>query len=160
MSVYDLFRGFFGFQGGNRPRDPFFGGITREEEDDEEDEDDDGGPSFGPRGFGAFGGFGFPFGPGGMRFHDAFGFEELFRDFNDLFSDMGAVGLPSRPLGESGHTSPLLPPCYGDPGSCSSARPFIQGCLGALLALAQCYVTPGERRGLSSRSPPPFCLGH
>ncbi|XP_067328391.1 HCLS1-associated protein X-1 [Anolis sagrei] len=112
MSVYDLFRGFFGFQGGNRPRDPFFGGITREEDEEDDDEDDEGGPSFGPRGFGSFGGFGFPFGPGGMRFHDAFGFEELFRDFNDLFSDMGAVGLPSRPLEMPGLEAPPPP---GDP---------------------------------------------
>ncbi|XP_042295700.1 HCLS1-associated protein X-1 isoform X2 [Sceloporus undulatus] len=96
MSVYDLFRGFFGFGGERlRPRDPFFGGIMWD--DDEDDDNDDGGPSFEARGFEDFG-FGFTFGPGGMRFRNAFGFEELFRDFNDLFSEMGTLGLPSRPF--------------------------------------------------------------
>ncbi|XP_077177792.1 HCLS1-associated protein X-1 [Paroedura picta] len=92
MSLYDLLRGFFGFRGERRSRDPFFGGITREDEDDEDDEDD-GGPSFGPSN--DFG-FGFTFGPGGVRFHDNFGFDQLFQDFNSLFDEVGAWTLPPR----------------------------------------------------------------
>ncbi|XP_073179738.1 HCLS1-associated protein X-1 isoform X1 [Lepidochelys kempii] len=92
MSLYELFRGFFGFPRGRRPRDPFFGGITRDE--DEEDEyDEDGGPSFGVR---PTEDFGFSF--SGMRFHDNFGFGELFRDFNELFNEMGAWTLPCQPF--------------------------------------------------------------
>ncbi|XP_024087816.1 HCLS1-associated protein X-1 isoform X3 [Pongo abelii] len=56
MSLFDLFRGFFGFPG---PR------------------------SFSPG--------------GGIRFHDNFGFDDLVRDFNSIFSDMGAWTLPSHP---------------------------------------------------------------
>ncbi|XP_055979184.1 HCLS1-associated protein X-1 isoform X5 [Sorex fumeus] len=56
MSLFDLFRGFFGFSG---PR------------------------SFSPE--------------VGMRFHDNFGFDELIRDFNSIFNEMGAWTLPSRP---------------------------------------------------------------
>ncbi|XP_043358177.1 HCLS1-associated protein X-1 isoform X1 [Dermochelys coriacea] len=92
MSLYELFRGFFGFPRGRRPRDPFFGGITRDE--DEEDEyDEDGGPSFGVP---PTEDFGFSF--SGMRFHDNFGFDELFRDFNELFNEMGAWTLPCQPF--------------------------------------------------------------
>lgn len=32
-----------------------------------------------------------------MRFHDNFGFDDLVRDFNNIFSEMGAWTLPSRP---------------------------------------------------------------
>ncbi|XP_053224705.1 HCLS1-associated protein X-1 [Podarcis raffonei] len=91
MSLYDVFRGFFGFPGERRPRDPFFGGITR---DDDDDDDEDG---FGARHPGDFG-FGFTFSPGGMRFHDTFGFDELFQDFNNLFQEMGVRSLPSGPF--------------------------------------------------------------
>ncbi|XP_036617230.1 HCLS1-associated protein X-1-like [Trichosurus vulpecula] len=101
MSLFDLFQGFFGFPGPQRPRDPFFGGMTREEEDEDEEEEGGGG-SWGSR----FGGprspedftFGFSFGPGDeMRFHDNFGFDELIRDFNCIFGDMGGWTLPSCP---------------------------------------------------------------
>nr|XP_055162904.1 HCLS1-associated protein X-1-like [Nyctereutes procyonoides] len=34
---------------------------------------------------------------GGMRFHDNFGFDDLIRDFNNIFSKMEAWTLPSRP---------------------------------------------------------------
>ncbi|XP_072503196.1 HCLS1-associated protein X-1 isoform X2 [Notamacropus eugenii] len=100
MSLFDLFRGFFGFSGPQRPRDPFFGGMTREE-DEEDEEDEGGGGAWGSR-FGGPGApedftFGFSFGPGDeMRFHDNFGFDELIRDFNRIFGDMGAWTLPSR----------------------------------------------------------------
>ncbi|XP_063001669.1 HCLS1-associated protein X-1 [Elgaria multicarinata webbii] len=102
MSLYDLFRGFFGFRGERRHRDPFFGGITRD--DDEEDDDEDG-PFFGARGSDDFG-FGFTFGPGGIRSHDTFGFDELFRDFNNLFSEMGARSLPMHPFEFPGMEAP------------------------------------------------------
>lgn len=83
-------------------RDPFFGGLTRDEDEDDEDEEEEapwGGGSSGfegpqpPEEFG----FGFSFSPGGgMRFHDSFGFDDLIRDFNNLFSDMGTWTLPPR----------------------------------------------------------------
>ncbi|KAM7138337.1 HCLS1-associated protein X-1 isoform 1-T1 [Macrochelys suwanniensis] len=105
MSLYELFRGFFGFPRGRRPRDPFFGGITRDE--DEEDEyDEDGGPSFGA---GPTEDFGFSF--GGMRFHDNFGFDELFRDFNELFNEMGAWTPPCQPFELPG--TDATPPASG-----------------------------------------------
>uniref|UniRef100_A0A8C3SB17 Uncharacterized protein n=1 Tax=Chelydra serpentina TaxID=8475 RepID=A0A8C3SB17_CHESE len=71
------------------------GGITRDE--DEEDEyDEDRGPSFG---VGPTEDFGFSF--GGMRFHDNFGFDELFHDFNELVNEMGAWTPPCRPFGRA-----------------------------------------------------------
>nr|XP_020021712.1 HCLS1-associated protein X-1 [Castor canadensis] len=101
MSLFDLFRGFFGFSGPRSHRDPFFGGMTRDE--DEDDEEEEGGATWGswnPR----FDGsqppdeFGFSFSPGGgMRFHNNFGFDDLVRDFNSIFSEMGAWTLPSHP---------------------------------------------------------------
>lgn len=103
MSLFDLFRGFFGFSGPRSRRDPFFGGMTRDEdEDDEEEEGASWGPGSarfeeGPQSPEEFA-FGFSFSPGGgMRFHDNFGFDDLFRDFNSIFSEMGAWTLPSRP---------------------------------------------------------------
>ena len=41
MSVFDLFRGFFGFPGPRSHRDPFFGGMTRDDDDDDDDDDDE-----------------------------------------------------------------------------------------------------------------------
>ncbi|EHH50322.1 hypothetical protein EGM_01132 [Macaca fascicularis] len=84
MSLFDLFRGFFGFPGPRSHRDPFFGGMTRDEDDDEEEEEEGGSwgrgnprfhsPQHPPEEFG----FGFSFSPGGgIRFHDNFGFDDL-----------------------------------------------------------------------------------
>uniref|UniRef100_A0A670ZHA9 HCLS1 associated protein X-1 n=1 Tax=Pseudonaja textilis TaxID=8673 RepID=A0A670ZHA9_PSETE len=89
MSVFDLFRGFFGFR---RTPDPFWGNFTRDDEDDEDDEDDLDFQEnqFFPDGFS----FGFTFEPGGIHFHDQFGFQELFRDFNHFFNDIGTRSLP------------------------------------------------------------------
>lgn len=99
MSLFDLFRGFFGFSGPRSHRDPFFGGMTRDEDDDEEEEE---GATWG-QGSWRFDAsqpseeFGFSFIPGGgMRFHDHFGFDDLVRDFNRIFSEMGAWTLPSH----------------------------------------------------------------
>ncbi|XP_007946812.1 HCLS1-associated protein X-1 [Orycteropus afer afer] len=103
MSLFDLFRGFFGFSGRQGHRDPFFGGMTRDEDEDEEEEEEGEGATWGygsPR----FGDpqppeeFGFSFSPGrGMYFHYNFGFDDLIRDFNSIFSEMGAWTLPSHP---------------------------------------------------------------
>ncbi|XP_053463272.1 HCLS1-associated protein X-1 [Nycticebus coucang] len=102
MSLFDIFRGFFGFPGPRR--DPFFGGMTRDEDEDEEEEEEEGAtwgcesPRFdGPQSPEEFG-FSFSFSPGGgMRFHDNFGFDDLVRDFNSIFGEMGAWTLPSHP---------------------------------------------------------------
>uniref|UniRef100_A0A8C2MJT3 HCLS1-associated protein X-1 n=1 Tax=Cricetulus griseus TaxID=10029 RepID=A0A8C2MJT3_CRIGR len=94
MSFFDLFRGFFGFREPRSHRDPFFGGMTRDDDDDDDKEED--------RGSYRFDGsqppeeFGFSVSPEeGMRFHDNFGFDDLVRDFNSIFSEMGAWTLPS-----------------------------------------------------------------
>lgn len=42
MSLFDLFRGFFGFSGPRSHRDPFFGGMTRDEDEDDEEEEEEG----------------------------------------------------------------------------------------------------------------------
>ncbi|XP_077012408.1 HCLS1-associated protein X-1 [Tamandua tetradactyla] len=101
MSVFDLFRGIFGFSGPRSHRDPFFGGMTRDEDEDDEEEEE-GGDTW-SHGSSRFGvphppeEFGFGFSPGGgIRFHDNFGFNDLIRDFNSIFSEMGAWTLPSR----------------------------------------------------------------
>uniref|UniRef100_A0A2K5CSZ9 HCLS1-associated protein X-1 n=1 Tax=Aotus nancymaae TaxID=37293 RepID=A0A2K5CSZ9_AOTNA len=99
MSLFDLFRGFFGFPGPRSHRDPFFGGMTRDEDDEEEEEEGGawghGNPRFDspqpPEEFG----FGFSPG-GGIRFHDNFSFDDLVRDFNSIFSHMEAWTLPSH----------------------------------------------------------------
>ncbi|XP_024426608.1 HCLS1-associated protein X-1 isoform X2 [Desmodus rotundus] len=77
--------------------------MTRDEDEDDEDEEEEatwghGSWRFeGPQPPEEFG-FGFSFSPGGgMRFHDNFGFDDLVRDFNNIFSEMGAWTLPSRP---------------------------------------------------------------
>ncbi|XP_023815479.1 HCLS1-associated protein X-1 [Oryzias latipes] len=100
MSVFDLFRGFFGVPGGNfhGRRDPFFDAMTRDEEDDDEDED-----VFHHDGFmggqedpfdGAFR-FGFSFGPDGMRVQEPPVFGHILREMEEIFSQMGRL--------ESGH---------------------------------------------------------
>ncbi|XP_008590746.1 PREDICTED: HCLS1-associated protein X-1 isoform X1 [Galeopterus variegatus] len=101
MSLFDLFRGFFGFSGPRRHKDPFFGGMTRDEDEDDEEEEEGAAWGHGSR---RFDGpqppeeFGFSFSPGGgMRFYDNFGFHDLVRDFNSIFSEMGAWTLPSHP---------------------------------------------------------------
>ncbi|XP_074927110.1 HCLS1-associated protein X-1 isoform X3 [Chelonoidis abingdonii] len=46
-----------------------------------------------------------------MRFHDNFGFDELFRDFNELFNEMGAWTLPCQPFELPG--TEAAPPASG-----------------------------------------------
>uniref|UniRef100_A0A8C4UEE7 HCLS1 associated protein X-1 n=1 Tax=Falco tinnunculus TaxID=100819 RepID=A0A8C4UEE7_FALTI len=105
MSFYDVFRGFFGFPGRHRPRDPLFGGTAW---DEEEEEDDDGpAPPQPPHDFA----FGFGFSPDGTRG----AFEELFRDMGELLGVFG--GGWARP------PPPLEPPLPG-PGEGSAGRPL------------------------------------
>ncbi|NWQ69646.1 HAX1 protein, partial [Neopipo cinnamomea] len=122
MSFYDAFRGFFGFPGRRRPRDPLFGGAPWEEE-----EEDDG-PSLAqpPQDFG------FGFSPGASRGT----FEELFRDMGELLGVLGgawagppqpfAPALPSpgeeRPLRDSMLKHPDSPPASAAPAGPEGAR--------------------------------------
>ncbi|KAM5129602.1 HCLS1-associated protein X-1 [Mantella aurantiaca] len=78
MSVFDLFRRFFEPPG---MRDPFFGGMTLEDEDDDDDEEED---DFFPGHR-----FQSPFGGERPPFHDPF--QDVFRDFNRLFSDFPRI---------------------------------------------------------------------
>ncbi|XP_021232399.1 HCLS1-associated protein X-1 [Numida meleagris] len=90
MSFYDAFRGFFGFPGRGRPRDPLFGAPW---DGDEEDDDDEAAGPPGPRPPDDFA-FNFGFSPGGA-------FEELLRDMGELLGAFGGgwAGLPP-PFGE------------------------------------------------------------
>ncbi|NXW74051.1 HAX1 protein, partial [Hirundo rustica] len=102
MSFTDAFRGFFGFPGRRRPRDPLFGGAAWDEEEDE-----DGGPSMSqpPQDFG------FGFSPGSSRGP----FEELFRDMSELLGALGGFWAePQQPF------EPALP----SPGEGSARRPL------------------------------------
>ncbi|XP_028911464.1 HCLS1-associated protein X-1 [Ornithorhynchus anatinus] len=113
MSLFDLFRGFLGLPGSRSRRDPFFGGMTREDDDeDEEEEEEGGGRPWAPRPPEEEFTFRFRFGPGGegggLHFHDNFGFDELVRDFNRIFSQMDTWTLPAR--------RPELPGAEAEPG--------------------------------------------
>ncbi|XP_071583357.1 HCLS1-associated protein X-1 isoform X2 [Heliangelus exortis] len=85
MNFYDAFRGFFGFSGRPRPRDPLFGGSAWDEEEEEEEGDDGHGPFMAqpPQDFT----FGFGFNPAWSRG----AFEELFRDMSDLLGAFGGA---------------------------------------------------------------------
>ncbi|XP_040267590.1 HCLS1-associated protein X-1 [Bufo bufo] len=104
MSMFDLFRRFFHPPG---MRDPFFGGMTQDDEDEEDDEGD-----------------GFfcresPSWRGQAPFRDPFGFEDFFRDFNEMFADFGAM-IPDAPR------LPGVEPPAGGPGrSGGSLRDFM-----------------------------------
>ncbi|KAF1636882.1 HCLS1-associated protein X-1, partial [Eudyptes filholi] len=106
MSFYDAFRGFFGFPGRRRPRDPLFGGTAW---DGEEEEEEDDGPSLAqpPQDFA----FGFGFSPGGSRG----AFEELFRDVGELLGVFGGAW--------AGPPQPFDPPLPG-PGEGSARQPL------------------------------------
>ncbi|XP_052653737.1 HCLS1-associated protein X-1 isoform X1 [Harpia harpyja] len=114
MSFYDAFRGFFGFPGRRRPRDPLFGGTAWDEEEEEED-----GPSLAqpPQDF-AFG-----FSPGGSRG----AFEELFRDVGELLGVFGGARAgPPQPFGGDGKGLPPPGAELGPGGRCGApwaARP-------------------------------------
>lgn len=95
MSVFDLFRGFFGvpgghYRGGDR-RDPFFDGILNEDDEDDDDSgihyDDFNRPHRDP--FDDAFRFGFSFGPGGMRFEEPQGFGQIFKEIEEIFAGSG-----------------------------------------------------------------------
>lgn len=121
MSFYDAFRGFFGFPGRGRPRDPLFGAPW--DDDDDEDEDEAGlRPGSRPHDD-----FGFGFSPGGV-------FEELLRDMGDLLGQRGWGGAarpglipvlpaePPPPLPGTGSGRPLRDSMLKEPEG--SARPW------------------------------------
>lgn len=95
MSVFDLFRGFFGVPGGHYRgrRDPFFEAMTHDEDDDD-DEDEDAFYYDGFRGeqqdpFDSAWRFGFSFGPDGMRIQEPPVFGQLLKEMEEMFSQMG-----------------------------------------------------------------------
>ncbi|XP_051497062.1 HCLS1-associated protein X-1 [Apus apus] len=106
MSFYDAFRGFFGFPGRHRPRDPLFGGSAWDEEEEEEDE----GPSLAqpPQDFA----FSFGFSPSWSRG----AFEELFRDMGELLGVFGGAW--------AGPPQPFEPPALPGPGAGGTGRPL------------------------------------
>ncbi|XP_026202633.1 HCLS1-associated protein X-1 isoform X2 [Anabas testudineus] len=95
MSVFDLFRGFFGVPGSQYRgrRDPFFDAMTHDDDDDDDDEED-GFHYEGFRGdpqdpFDSSWRFGFSFGPDGMRIQEPPVFGHIFREMEEIFSQMG-----------------------------------------------------------------------
>ncbi|CAJ0961889.1 unnamed protein product, partial [Ranitomeya imitator] len=96
MSVFELFRRFFHPPG---MRDPFFGGMIEEDEEDEEDDFFLHSPGFGQE-------------PPSSRIRppvgDPFGFDDIFRDFNELFADFGSMirDVPRLPGAEPHHRTP------------------------------------------------------
>ncbi|XP_047238749.1 HCLS1-associated protein X-1 [Girardinichthys multiradiatus] len=120
MSVFDLFRGFFGVPGGHfrGRRDPFFDAMTHDDDDD--DDEEDGFSSDGFRRdqqdpFGDAWRFGFSFGPDGMRFQEPAMFGHVLREMEEIFSQLGRwEGHP-----ESGHfgVPRILPPSPPEDGS-------------------------------------------
>uniref|UniRef100_UPI003AB05359 HCLS1-associated protein X-1 n=1 Tax=Centroberyx gerrardi TaxID=166262 RepID=UPI003AB05359 len=118
MSVFDLFRGFFGVPGGHYRgegrRDPFFDGMTHDDDDDDDDEDDaDGFYYDGYQGdqqdpFDNAWRFGFSLGPEGMRIQEPAVFGQVFREMEEIFSQLGRwEGQPG-----SGHfdVPSIMPP--------------------------------------------------
>ncbi|XP_058474742.1 HCLS1-associated protein X-1 [Solea solea] len=127
MSVFDLFRGFFGVPGRRHhdQRDPFFDFMTH---DDDEDDDEDEFHYDGYRGdqqdpFDSAWRFGFSFGPDGMRIQDPPMFGHVLREMEEIFSQMGRWdGQP-----DFGVPSVMPPPPYQDraqKGGGSSGNPL------------------------------------
>ncbi|KAM6234233.1 HCLS1-associated protein X-1 [Porphyrio hochstetteri] len=131
MSFYDAFRGFFGFPGQRRPRDPFAGGLVWDEEEEEEDD----GPALAQPPPDCFS---FGFGRGGA-------FEDLFRDVGELLGAFGGAWAgppqpfeplppgpsPGQPLRDSMLKHPDSPAASASPGGSDRAddparpwRPF------------------------------------
>lgn len=114
MSVFDLFRGFFGVPGGHYRgrRDPFFDAMTHDDDDDDDDDDEEDGFRYdGFRGeqqdpFDSAWRFGFSFGPDGMRMQEPPGFGHVLREMEEIFTQLGR--WEGRP--ESGHSGVPLPP--------------------------------------------------
>uniref|UniRef100_A0A4W5N1S3 HCLS1 associated protein X-1 n=1 Tax=Hucho hucho TaxID=62062 RepID=A0A4W5N1S3_9TELE len=104
MSLFDLFRGFFGVPGGGHDRgegrrDPFFDGMTHDDDDDEEEDglyfdgSQGGGGQQDP--FDDQWRFGFSMGPNGVRIQEPEMFGQFFREM-EIFSQLGRFdGVPS-----------------------------------------------------------------
>ncbi|KAM4540109.1 HCLS1-associated protein X-1 [Odontesthes bonariensis] len=116
MSVFDLFRGFFGVPGGNYRgrRDPFFDAMTRDDDDDDDDDDieEDGFHYDGFRGdqqdpFGAWR-FGFSFGPDGMRIQEPPVFGHVLREMEEIFTQLGR--WEEQPGSENLGVPRIIPP--------------------------------------------------
>ncbi|XP_074469494.1 HCLS1-associated protein X-1 [Sebastes fasciatus] len=114
MSVFDLFRGFFGVPGGHYrgQRDPFFDAMTHDDDDDDDDEED-GFCYDGLRGdqqdpFDSAWRFGFSVGPDGMRMQEPPGFGHVLREMEEIFSQLGRWDGQT----ESGHfgVPSIMPP--------------------------------------------------
>ncbi|XP_038581434.1 HCLS1-associated protein X-1 [Micropterus salmoides] len=115
MSVFDLFRGFFGVPGGHYRgrRDPFFDAMTHDDDDEDDDDEEDGFYYDGFRGdqqdpFDSAWRFGFSLGPDGMRIQEPPVFGHVFREMEEIFSQLGRRdGQP-----ESGHfgVPSIMPP--------------------------------------------------
>lgn len=121
MSVFDLFRGFFGVPGGHYgrygPREPFFDSMTHDEEDDEDDDLEGyySGSFEGPGGHDPFDDawrFGFSMGPNGTRLHEPAMFGKILRDMEEIFAELGHLdGVPRLepphpPQGKGPHGEP------------------------------------------------------
>lgn len=128
MSVFDLFRGFFGVPGDHYHgrRDPFFDAMTHDDDDD--DEDDDGFHYDGFRGeeqdpFDSAWRFGFSFGPDGMRIREPPMFGHVFREMEEIFSQLGRwEGHPESGHFDVPHTVPLPPQDRAERGRGRSSR--------------------------------------
>ncbi|KAM9386132.1 HCLS1-associated protein X-1 [Pholidichthys leucotaenia] len=122
MSVFDLFRGFFGVPGGHHygRRDPFFDTMTHDD-DDEDDEDGFRGDQQDP--FDSTWRFGISLGPDGMRIQEPPMFGHIFREMEDIFSQLGRWEGPGE-SGRFGIPSIMPPPPSQDraeKGSSSSS---------------------------------------
>ncbi|KAM6899935.1 HCLS1-associated protein X-1 [Xenentodon cancila] len=117
MSVFDLFRGFFGTPGGRR--DPFFDAMTHD--DDDEYDEEDGFDYDGFRGeqqdpFDGAWRFGFSFGPDGMRFQEPPVFGHILKEMEEIFSQLGTWdGQPES--GNVGVPRIMPPPDRGNRGA-------------------------------------------
>ncbi|XP_041812032.1 HCLS1-associated protein X-1 [Chelmon rostratus] len=115
MSVFDLFRGFFGVPGGHYRgrRDPFFDAMTHDDDDDDEDEEDgfyyDGFRGDQQDPFDSAWRFGFSFGPDGMRIQEPPAFGHVLREMEEIFSQLGHWEGQSE-SGQAGVPRAMLPP--------------------------------------------------
>ncbi|KAM9775939.1 HCLS1-associated protein X-1 isoform 1-T1 [Syngnathus typhle] len=101
MSVFDLFRGFFGVPGGHfrGRRDPFFDSMTRDDDDEDDSFYYDGFRGDGQDPFDSALKFGFSFSPDGMRIQEPPLFGQVLREMEEIFSQLGRwdshSGIPS-----------------------------------------------------------------
>lgn len=113
MSVFDLFRRFFGVPGDHYRgrRDSFFDAMTHDDDEEEDDEDCfcyDGFRENQQDPFDRTWRFGFSFGPDGMRYQEPPVFGQVLREMEEIFSQLGHWdGQP-----ESGHFGfhSIMPP--------------------------------------------------